>query len=651
MISIYLTNPITGEKRGIKKAFNISYSERSNNLFTGGFSLPADDALTDKIKQFSFIEVFDGSKRVELFTVVKSSESYGSSVPIVKYDLLDALFLLNLSVIEFLQLTNPTTREALQAVMDCQYLPYWKLGDVEFSRGFSYQWENENGLLSPLMSVLDDTAEPYVIERDTTQFPFVLNFRRPPSAITARVKQGYNMSGFSVEREGKNLVNWILPKGNAEGINAVDIAKLNGGKRYLMDQESMNEYFPAMTIWKDGRYTVAENLFEATKSRLNAWKEPKVDWDVSAVDLTKVMRHPENLAINRNRAIKANEFNLDSLVEVETKKYGKINLRVLERSKSDVTGKPGDMTLKITNEGINAFAYDEERQNEISKMTANGAQNIIPYIFDREADSSHPVEFSFEIPEDVVNVNSCFLYCNSTHYRATSKANKSTDSVVSSNTSSSGGSTVVSSTSDSGGASVQSSTSSSGGGQTSSANGDHRHTALRYAFDYTGGWDVKERVYWGEGETNGIILNTLQPSNINTAGSSGAHTHTVSAHTHTVSINIPAHTHKVTVNIPAHTHSVSITIPGHTHEILYGIFEYSNLPTKVDVWIDGNKVSVVNDAINFSRLDVVQYLTKDGDGKVTRNNHTLKIQPNDLVRFEIQIMLTIFIKSRIGGKL
>lgn len=654
MISIYLTNPITGEKRGVKKAFNISYSERSNNLFTGGFSLPAEDKLTDIIKQFSFIEMFDGERRVELFTVVKSAESYGTGVPVIKYELLDALFLLNLSVIEFLQLTNPTTREALQEVMNCQYLPYWKLGDVEFSRGFSYQWENENGLLSPLMSVLDDTAEPYVIERDTTQFPFILNFRRPPSAITARVKQGYNMSGFSVEREGKNLVNWILPKGNAEGINAVDIAKLNGGKRYLMDQESMNEYFPAMTIWKDGRYTVAENLFEATKSRLNAWKEPKVDWDVSAVDLTKVMRHPENLAINRNRAIKANEFNLDSLVEVETKKYGKINLRVLERSKSDVTGKPGDMTLKITNEGINAFAYDEERQNEISKMTANGAQNIIPYIFDREADDTEPVDFNFEIPEDCVNVNNAFLWIKPTNFRATSKGNKSSDTTVSSATSSAGGGTTVGSTSESGGGSTQGATSSSGGGQTSSAGGDHRHRMFRmsgsslliegdaytpmHALSAANGADVRVGVK---------LVDSV--GELWTDGSSGSHSHTVSSHTHTVSINIPAHTHRFSVTIQSHTHEVKITIPGHTHPIIYGIFKYPNLPTAMNVWIDSNAVPVSGTSV--SRLDVAKYLKKDSDGKVVRGEHNLKIKPNDLVRFEIQLMLTVFIKSRIGGKI
>lgn len=632
----------------MKHAFDIGYLERSNNLFTGKFSLPATDDDTKKIKQFSFIEIYDGSERVELFVVVKSAESYGSSVPTIKYELLDALFLLNLSVIEFLQLVNPTTKEALEAVLDYQYLPYWKLGDCEFSRGFSYSWENENGLLDPLMSVIDDTGERYVIERDTTQFPFILHFRRPRNTTSARVKQGYNMRGFSVEQAGKNLVNWILPKGNAEGINAVDIKKVNNGIPYLMDQESMNEFFPAMTIWKDERFEIEQNLKDAAQSRLDAWKQPLVTWNVDAVDMTKVLKRPENIRANGNRAIKANALKLNDLVIVDTQKHGKIPLRVLEKGKSDVIGSPGELELKITNENISAFAYDEKRQQEISKMTSNGAQNIIPYIFDREADENIPVEFTFQVPDEAINVNSAQLFVKTTRYRSTSKGNESLPQTVSSSTSSSGGASVQSATSASGGGSVQSATSSSGGGQTSSSNGSHSHRMFR-----AGGTsaNIDEYVYtnfMATGNSDWVSMKSLQQVDLWTDASSGAHTHTVAAHTHNVSINIPAHSHDVSINIPAHTHQVSITIPGHTHEIIFGIYEYSKLPSKLDIWIDDVKVPTT--AIGVDNFDVVQYMRKDSSGKVVRGNHTLKIKPDDLARLEIQIILTVFIKSRLGGK-
>lgn len=675
MISIFIKNPITNIKRPVKHAFDIGYLERSNNLFTGKFSLPATDDDTKRIKQFSFIEIYDGSERVELFVVVKSAESYGSSVPTIKYELLDALFLLNLSVIEFLQLVNPTTKEALEAVLDYQYLPYWKLGDCEFSRGFSYSWENENGLLDPLMSVIDDTGERYVIERDTTQFPFILHFRRPRNVTSARVKQGYNMRGFSVEQEGKNLVNWILPKGNAEGINAVDITKVNNGIPYLMDQESMNEFFPAMTIWKDERFDIEQNLKDAAQSRLDAWKQPLVTWNVDAVDMTKVLKRPENIRANGNRAIKANTLKLNDLVIVDTEKHGKIPLRVLEKGKSDVVGNPGELELKITNENISAFAYDEKRQQEISKMTSNGAQNIIPYIFDREADENIPVEFTFQVPDEAINVNSASLYVNTTRYRATAKGNVSQPQNVSSATSSAGGAFVQTATSSSGGSFVQTATSSSGGAsvqsatsesagqstQTSSANGGHSHDV--FINGSNPGTTPHGLRQFTDGYGNLVFLETATAlsTKIRTAETvdnhshsvtTPAHTHNVSIsipnHTHNVSIDIPAHTHNVSITIPAHTHDVSIVIPGHTHDIIFGIFEYSQLPTKLDIWVDDTKVPITD--VDINDFDLVQYLRKGSDGKVVRGGHTLKIKPDDLARLEIQIILTVFIKSRLGGK-
>lgn len=674
-------------KRPIRNAFKINYLERSNNLYTASFSLPINDKDTNKLKNFSFVEIYDGERRIELFVIVKSSETYGGMMPTVQYELLDALFLLNMSVIEYLQLVNPTTREALEAVLSFQYVPYWQLGDNEFSRGFSYSWENENGLLNPLMSIVGDTAEPYIIERDTTRFPFLIHFRRPTTEVSARVKQGYNMQGFVVEQEGKNLVNWILPKGNAEGINAVDIARVNNNTRYLMDQESMDEYFPAMTIWKDERYTVEENLLGAAQGRLDTWKKPEVTWEVEAVDLTKVLAHENNIKANSNRKIKANELNLDSLIVVHTKKYGKLNLRILERGKSDSTAYPGELKLKITNEDYNPFSYDVKRQQEISKMTAMGAQSVIPWVFDREAEYDNPVEFQFFVFDQVENVNNAFLWINTERFRATSKGNESAPTTVTAATTGGGGAYVSTVTSQSGGSSVQSSTSSSGGGTSTSTSSGGGSTQTSSS---GGGTSTSTNSGGGtsSSSTSGGLYNNIfssMPENgtgtahyhiifgehlqhshtfslaaHNHGFTVPNHTHNVSVpnhthnfstpnHTHGVTINIPAHTHDLNLSIPNHTHNVTVTIPSHTHDLIYGIFEYNSLPNELEIWIDDNKLPTTSTSIN--ELDLRDYMRKDSSGKITRGNHTLRIRPNDLARLEIQIMLIVFIKSRIGEKL
>lgn len=656
MINIYFKNPMKDTKSPIKNAFNISYNQKSKELFTASFSLPTSDRWADKLKQLDFIEVFDGDKRIELFVIVESRETFGNGVPIITYDLFDALFLLNFSVMnDYHQLVNPTTVGALNYVLGQQAVPDWKLGTCDFSRGFSYSWENENGLINPLFSIPHEFGEDYEFVRDTLSYPFTISLKKPSTIVSARIRQGYNMRGFEIKRIGKNIVNAIIPKGNAEGINTVDIKRLNAGVPYLQDKKSMTDYRPAWYIWKDERYTIEENLLEAAKSKLNAWKQPKVTWNVTATDLTKVLKKRSNIKVNANRKIKVNDLKYLDVVQIETKKYGKLNLRITEIGKSDIQGNPGELNLTLTNEEPGANQADYKRQQEIAKMTAMGAQSFIPFVFDREADPDKPVEFNFRVPEEAVNVNNAFLSIKATAFRATSKANTTAPQQVQSSTSSAGGAYVSSSTSSAGGGYAGGSTSSAGGatqvGTTSGGAGDVRVKVFdiiegpvppynEQILRGSNGWQI----YAPTNYTNGSFYSY---------GSTGNHSHSVSvnipAHTHNVQINIPAHSHNVSLNIPNHTHQVSITIPAHTHDIVYGIFEYSKRANSLEIWIDDNKASI--NETNITDFDLKTLMKKDSSGKITRGNHTLKIKPNDLARLEIQLILIVFIKSRIGEKL
>lgn len=635
MISIYFKNPMQDVKSPIKNAFNISYNQKSKELFTASFSLPINDRWVDKLEQLDFIEVFDDGKRVELFIIVESRETFGNGVPVIQYDLFDALFLLNFSVMnDYHQLVNTTTRGALNYVLNQQAVPDWKLGDCVFSRGFSYSWENENGLMNPLFSIPHEFGEDYEFVRDTTSYPFTIHLRRPKTTVSARVRQGYNMKGFEIQKIGKNIVNSIIPKGNAEGINTVDIKRLNGGIPYIQDRPSMVKYRPAWFIWKDERYEIEQNLLDAAKSKLNAWKQPKVVWDVTATDLTKVLKKRQNIKANSGRKIKVNELNYMDVVVVETKKHGKLELRITEIGRNNVGRNTGELMLKLTNEEPGANQADYQRQQEIAKMTAMGAQSFIPFVFDREADSDKPVEFNFRVPEEAVNVNNALLSVKTTNFRATSKANTSAPQQVSSSTSSAGGGYAGGTTSASGGATQV--------GTTSASNGTHKHRMFVDGGTTSGIDQYYHRNYRATGNSTWTSLLTLSAGDLWTDESAGSHSHSVN-------MNLPGHTHNVQISIPPHTHNVSMSIPGHTHDIVYGIYEYNKRPDSLEIWIDDNKVSIRD--TNFYDFDLKNYMRKDSSGKITRGNHTLKIKPNDLARLEIQLMLIVFIKSRIGEKL
>lgn len=152
-----------------------------------------------------------------------------------------------------------------------------------------------------------------------------------------------------------------------------------------------------------------------------------------------------------------------------------------------------------------------------------------------------------------------------------------------------------------------------------------------------------------------------------------AHTHGLGAHTHGMihrhehnhyhlvnvavtipaqDITIPAHSHVFetsdhthSVSIEAHTHD--LTLADHTHEIVYGIYE-GNTASSVTLKVDGNTVPASE--IKSDEMDIVGYLAKDEDGKITRGTwHEIEIVPNGLTRIEANLFVQAFVQSVGGG--
>lgn len=643
----------------LANAYNVGYSKEENQLWDASFQLPYGDPQLKYCRPLRFIKIYDNEDEyIGEFRIWPSEKKKSMSDRQVKIELLDCLHTLTDSVLfGYYQLNNYKTDYVFNWLLNKQKNKRWIPGRVDFQRGFSYAWENENGLVDALFSIPKPFDEDWIIERDTTVYPWKLSLVKPQTEVTARIIEGYNLKEFTVKESPQKLVNRVYALGDGEGVNQLTFKTINNGKAYVEDTDSQSEYGLIEYIWTDRRFKDKASQKASAEGMLRNWKELQYTWEITALDLMKLANRPSNLAINQGREIKANELRLGKVIELITEDNEPIQFRILKESKSDIDDGKANIQLTLGNfiGNTGTTIADVERQQEINTNYANGATNIVPYIFDREADSSNPVEFKFFVDDDVRNVNTCELTVDTSHFRATSKGNTSSPQTVSSSTSSAGGASVQSATSSAGGASVQSATSSAGGSstQTSSANGSHRHKMFTFegVINYDWGLDNTANVFMGFNRNLPIYVGgSSQSGDLYTAEAADNHTHTVSvpAHTHNVSINIPAHTHSVSINIPAHTHQVSITIPGHTHEIIYGIFEYANFPSKLKIEVDGNTVPI--DSTSFERFNVVPYLTKDEDGKVTRGRHTLKITPNDLARIEVQLILRVFIQSQLGGE-
>ncbi|MCC2250382.1 hypothetical protein JUJ52_10435 [Virgibacillus sp. AGTR] len=213
-------------------------------------------------------------------------------------------------------------------------------------------------------------------------------------------------------------------------------------------------------------------------------------------------------------------------------------------------------------------------------------------------------------------------------------------------TTSGGGTTATSS---SGGGTSKSTQSGGGTSQTSSAGGDHRHRVFRHMSD---GGSSPARAYVAANGA-GVHVQASTPEDLWTEGSSGNHSHSVSVPNHSHSFTVPNHTHTVTV--PNHSHEVSIpnhshevTLPNHTHEILHGIFRLSELPTSVEIRVDGNLTPYTE--ISGQNLDLIPYLARDSNGKIKRGAwHEVSIKPDKRSRVNANVISRLFIQSLIGG--
>jgi phage minor structural protein len=315
------------------------------------------------------------------------------------------------------------------------------------------------------------------------------------------------------------------------------------------------------------------------------------DWKVPKVTLRSTAAD-----ISKITGSNIDKLRMGKIARLIHPELGVFDLRIMKESKSDLIGNPGDIALEIGNktEDLSTTTMDLERRQQINELYSQGATNLDTYNFSDNCDSSYPAVIKFYIPEDTVRINKMILSYEVEPFRAYSRAIE--------------GGGAVQTTTESGGAIV---TSTESGGDNIVTTGD-------------GGIDVI--------------------SGLDTTLTAEGHTHDfyrVYGHKH--NITVPSHTHGI--NIPTHTHEIEI--PGHTHSIQYGIYE-GPTPTSLSLEVDGTLVGSMG--VSVDKIDIIPYLSKDSDGKITRGAwHVVKLYPNSLGRVVANIASQIFVQSRGGG--
>ena len=617
----------------LDNAVSVGYSLEINSLWTATFTLPADDDKNAYCQPLNFVEIFDGDERIDLFRII-GEDLERSNGATRFYDCEHVLATLLSDVLfQYHQYGGGgiKTADVLNYVLARQTTRNWVLGDCDFKRYFEYNWENST-LLAALFAVPECFDSEYMWTWDTTVYPWTISLVAPSDTMKSEVRYAKNMTSMKKTVDASGIANRIYALGYGEGVNQLTIAGVNGGKPYVEDAMSIQQYGLCSTILVDSRYEVAENLKGYAEQMLAELKNPYVSYEIGAIDL------------HRLTGDTFSKFRPGEIVRVVDEADG-INLRtrIVSVEKSDAQGDPGSVTVTIANKSKDIAGSISELQNRalINETYAQGATNQQIYNFTDNADATHPATLKLYISDSVVRINKMLLNIQFEAFRAYEKAiggggGQTTSSGGGQTTSSGGGST----TSSGGG-----STTSSGGGTTSSSTSLRSSNTINSSDNGGSG---------GENHNHGLARGdrlALIDYNNNIIGGvnfvpSGAHTHpghthTVGSHTHSVS----AHTHSVS----AHTHTVKAhthTVQDHTHKIEFGIYEGARA-SSATIKVDGVEIPA---PASYDNLDIVEYLKTDGSGKIQRNAwHTIQILPNSMSRIVGAVFMQTFCNSRGGG--
>ncbi len=534
----------------LDNADRIGYDLKHNDLWTGSFSLPANDPKNSFCQAHNLVKLPDGSRDTGLFRIVGMPNGEETGLGSVKTYSLEHVMATLLDDVLFgyheVGGTGVNTRAVMQYILDRQTTARWRLGTVAFTDYFQYHFENVS-LLSALLSLGEVLTEPYTWEFNTSTTPWTVNLRKADTTAGCGIHYGRNLVSITKSMDATALVTRLYPLGYGEGVNQLTIKEANGGVPYI-DADTKSTWGVKCSVWTDTRIQDAATLKARAQQVLEGYKNPYLSYTAKAVDLY------------RETGYSWDNYMPGKLVRVMDGEHGiNFDARIVNISKRDVNGDPGDIEITIANtprdaaDSINTLA---DRVG-IGELYSQGATNLFAIPFADNADENHPARFRVYIPAGMVRINKMLLTWQLQAFRAYSTGAEA------------GGGTTK--TSSSGGGSTQTTTTRDTVTYTSEYGGDCVVSTSQRIVAKTsdGGTDL---IGWTFGprdngvSADGAVMTSTKgsASTLNTGAGTAhnhgmGHTHAISGHSHTVK----SHTHGMDHYHSTYSHSH--TVNDHSH--------------------------------------------------------------------------------------
>ena len=325
----------------LENAYNISYTLRTNAVWSASFTLPYSDNKQDYCRPFNLVEIWDvdaggADKYIGLFQIIFSSKTLSQGKNDIEYTL-EHVFstLLNSSIIGRVEIggsNTSNTKAVLEYILSKQYSTTWKLGICEYAKESMYEFEDVN-LLNAILSVPARFTDDYCWVYDTALFPWTVGLKIVAGKKPiADIRYKKNMFGIVEKTDIRSMVNrlYLYGKKNDDGTK-LNISSVNNGKHYLEAVDSIESYgITIMGVINEEQFETAQALYEYGKTILNKLKDPLVSYELD----TQLVNGSANLKIG-------------DCVRVITEERIDQDLVVQEIVRDDLTGTPnrGKITL------------------------------------------------------------------------------------------------------------------------------------------------------------------------------------------------------------------------------------------------------------------------------------------------------------------
>ena len=613
----------------LENATQVGYKLKHNDLWTAQFTLPADDPKNQYCQARNWVRIPDNDRDIGLYRIVGMPSAEVTEMGGTKTYQLEHVMATLLDDVLFgyheVGGTTVNTAAVIQYILSKQTVTRWQLGTCEYTDYYQYNFENCS-LLAALMSLGEVLIGEYTWVFNTSTTPWTVSLVHADSSAGCGIHYGRNLVGIEKTMDASALITRLYPLGYGEGVNQLTIKSVNNNVPYI-DADTASTWGVVCNVWTDTRIQDPSVLLARAQQVLAGYKNPYITYTARVIDLYMQTGYSwDNYMPGKLVRVMDNEHDIS------------FDARLVEISKNDVYGDPGDVEVVIANaprdtaDAVNTLAD----KVGIGELYSQGATNLFAQSFADNADDTHPATFRVYMPNGLVRINQLLLSWQLSKFRA-----------YETGAASGGGSTQTSA----GGGAVVATTVAAGGCTVTTEQKVQTSTGAFSATDYTeyaaahSHQGPSHRHYEnGAGEWTGYAQGDT--------GDAGRHRHKftlenvpigLSVTIPALEVTVPDHDHSVSV--PSHTHSV--TIPSHTHGITYGIYE-GGQATGVTIKVDNNTVPA--SALTGTEIDVVAYMAKDEDGRITRGTwHTVEIVPNALTRIEATLYAQCFIQSVGGG--